>query len=600
MADDDGKDVGGKKSEGSEGGHHGHKHAAHGAAHKSHLREKAHAGAVRRHVHAGEGVESGTIPFPTDKLLIALLAVSLLLNFYLFYQNSILQGGTAVTPKGVTETAEQATETTLKAAANKNAVKLDFYVMSQCPYGVQVLDAIAPVLKKMGDNVDFSVNFIANEGAGKKFTSLHGQPEVDEDLRELCAMKYYPKSYKYMDYITCRDKNIKATNWQKCATDSGMDAAKLKACAEGDEGKNLLSASIKASTKAKAQGSPTMYLNGALYSGGRTETDFTRALCNAMKVKPAACKNLPEPVKFDIIVLNDRRCTDCDTTQLEARLKEVFLGGVVKKLDYGNADGKKIYDDGKLTFLPAILLDKKVKNDPGYSQVSSYLEAAGDYLSLKIGSEWDPYCDATSDHCSEDRCKSRTSCRPEVPKKLEVFVMSQCPFGIQALNSIKEVFGAIKDMDFKVHYIADFDEATGKFNSLHGQPEVDEDLRQICAMKYYPDSHKYMDYVWCRNKDMKPAGWQKCATDNGMDAAKLKACAEGEEGKNLLKEDIKIANELNIGGSPTWLANNKYQFGGIAAGDISGNYCKYNQGLAGCEKQLSSDTGGVPAGGGCG
>ncbi|MEM4398034.1 MAG: hypothetical protein QW757_05425, partial [Candidatus Woesearchaeota archaeon] len=56
--------------------------------------------------------------------------------------------------------------------------KLDFYVMSQCPYGVQVENAIKPVLDKLGDAVDFSVNFIATDLGNGNFQSLHGNNEV--------------------------------------------------------------------------------------------------------------------------------------------------------------------------------------------------------------------------------------------------------------------------------------------------------------------------------------------------------------------------------------------------------------------------------------
>jgi len=41
--------------------------------------------------------------------------------------------------------------------------EVTFYVMSQCPYGTQVEDAIAPVLKEMGNSVDFRLEFIAGE-----------------------------------------------------------------------------------------------------------------------------------------------------------------------------------------------------------------------------------------------------------------------------------------------------------------------------------------------------------------------------------------------------------------------------------------------------
>jgi hypothetical protein len=86
-----------------------------------------------------------------------------------------------------------------------------------------------------------------------------------------------------------------------------------------------------------------------------------------------------------------------------------------------------------------------------------------------------------------------------------------------------------------------------------------------------------------------------------MDAAKLKACAEGDEGKNLLKEDLKVAQGLGIGASPSWLANDKYEFSGVTADAISKGICSHNSGLAGCDQKLSGDSGQVAAtGGGCG
>ncbi|MFH1054989.1 MAG: DsbA family protein [Candidatus Altiarchaeota archaeon] len=568
---------------------------------------------VVHEVHAQKASGNGSI-LSLDKVLAVLLIVSLLFNFYLFYQNSTLgkqvdelkgtilgSGG----PKAGGVDVNLVGETAKGAKA-----KLEFYVMSQCPYGVQVLDGIAPVLKKMGGYVDFRVNFIANDKGDGTFSSLHGQGEVDEDIRELCTMKYYPTNYKYMDYISCRNKAITSPDWEPCARDNGMDSAKIKACAEGAEGKQLLKDSIAASTKAGARGSPTMFLNGQGYNGGRKDTDFTTALCNALSEKPAACSSIPAPVKLDVIILNDARCKECSTTALESSLKNVFSGAVIKRVDYGSAEGKKLYKDSSLKYLPAVLFDDKVKTDSGYSNVQRYLTPAGKYLSLTVGSDFDPtaeICDNGVDDtgdgkvdCADATCKDTSVCRPEMPKKLDVFVMSQCPYGVQALNSMKDVISNFKDLQFSVHYIAGYNEQTGAFTSLHGQGEVDENIHELCAMKYYPTNYKYMDYIWCRNKNIKGTAWESCATDNGMDAAKIKACSEGAEGKQLLRDDLKIAEQLKIGGSPTWLANNRYQFSGIAADAIKSGYCKYNTGLPGCENTLSTNSGGVPASGDCG
>ena len=45
----------------------------------------------------------------------------------------------------------------------KAPAKLEFFIMSKCPYGVQVEKAVAPVLAKLGDNVDFHVAYIGQK-----------------------------------------------------------------------------------------------------------------------------------------------------------------------------------------------------------------------------------------------------------------------------------------------------------------------------------------------------------------------------------------------------------------------------------------------------
>jgi len=556
---------------------------------KTAKKQHAHAKAVVAKAASPKAESSDVTAVPLTKVLAGLLIVAVLFGSYMLLNKS---------PSG----GIQAPPTTVASAGptpTPGAAKLEFYVMSKCPYGTQVLDAIAPVLKKLGNSVDFRVNYIANDNGDGTFSSLHGQTEVDENIRELCAMKYYSNNYQYMDYITCRDKNIQSTEWQSCADQNGMDSAKIKACAEGQEGKNLLSASIVASNKRGAQASPTIFLNGQAYQTGRKESDFTRAICNTLSTKPDACNSIPEPVKFNVLVLNDVRCKDCDTKALEGRLLSMFPGASFRTVDYSSPEGQSLYSSTKVTYLPALLFDQKVTTDEGYKDIQRYFQQAGDYLSLMIGAGYDPYCDASPGHCSEQRCASRLACRPDVQNKLDVFVMSRCPYGVQALNSMKEVLNNIKNIKFGVHYIASYDEATATFTSLHGPTEVDDNIRELCAMKYYPDNNKFMDFIWCRNTDFN-ADWTKCVTDNGMDVTNLKACADGAEGKNLLKEDLKLAEGLQIGASPTWLTNNKYQFSGISAQDIKTNYCQRNSGIAGCEKTLSGDTGGVPASGGCG
>ena len=146
---------------------------------------------------------------------------------------------------------------------------------------------------------------------------------------------------------------------------------------------------------------------------------------------------------------------------------------------------------------------------------------------------------------------------------LEMFVMSECPYGVQAEEAFFPVLNAMKGtFDFKLHFIAN--ENGDTFSSLHGQKEIDEDIRQVCAMKYYPD--KYVDYISCQNKNYLArkdisTTWNECMKTTNMDIDKVNKCSEGDEGKGLLKENIKASNEKNIGGSPTILINNRQYSG---------------------------------------
>jgi glutaredoxin len=482
-------------------------------------------------------------------------------------------------------------------------VKLDFYVMSQCPYGTQVEDAIKPVLDDIGDNIDFNLYFIAEEVTEGNFDSLHGQPEVLGNIVQLCAIKYNPD--KYMEMLACMNKNAQGIpgNWEACADD--LNKEKIQACFDGDEGKELLRESIKQTDSVGATGSPTIYLNDQPYAGGRSTMDFYRALCEELDEKPQKCEDLPEPVAVNLVVLNDKRCVECQAAQgLVAQLKGLFPGLVVEELDYMSEKGKALYDSSELTFVPAFLFDTTVSEGEGYAQVQRYLIPQGEHLSLQVGANFNPkmeICDNGIDDtgngktdCEEEACKGNMVCRDEIDENLQVFIMSDCPYGRKAIEALKGFNDVVKDVDYEVHYIAS-ETSPGTFNSLHGQYEVDENIIQLCANKYSEDS--WFDYLYCRStKGVNGKDWKVCAEETGVDVDAVEECFDGTEGKALHSEDIKIANALGVGSSPTWLANNKYKFSGIDAETVQQNYCQYND-VSGCENVIAaSTTADVPAG----
>jgi len=492
----------------------------------------------------------------------------------------------------------------------KEKVEVAFHVMSQCPFGVQVEKGIKPVLDQLGKAVDFKLIFIGDEKDGK-MTSMHGDNEIKGDLLQLCAMKLAPDTF--MNVIECMNKNVKEipNNFDACATEAKIDGAKVKACADGDEGQKLLADSFKVSKEKQARGSPTIFVGGEKYSGGRQPNDFLRAICGKYKEKPEACKNIPEPKKLALTVLSDARCKDCMPDRIVNQLKNMFPGLTPKTVDYGTPEGKQLYDslkDKGVKLLPAFLMEPAVTEDPGFDQVKRFVTDAGPYKLLQIGAKFDPtaeICDNKADDdgngkvdCDDETCKSKMVCRPEIKGQLEVFVMSQCPFGVKALNAMKEVLAAFdKKIDFKVNFIGGGDAKSG-LTGMHGQAEVDENIREICAIKHYPKDYKWMEYVLCRNKDIRSTKWEECAKGD-IKADVIKKCFEGDEGKQLLEASYKYSQGLGFGASPTWLANNKYKFSGIDPETIKKNLCDHNKELKGCENKLSGNSG-APVQGGCG
>jgi len=165
---------------------------------------------------------------------------------------------------------------------------VELFVMSQCPYGTIAEDAMYPVYKLLKDDMDFKLYFIADKTADG-FSSLHGQPEVDGDLRQVCIMDKYPD--KFFSYIQCVNEDYQNLGdvWESCAEEFNIGVAEITECYQGDEGASLLEENIKKSDEYGVTGSPTMFINGEKYVGQRTPQLFQDAVCCGFSEQPLGC-----------------------------------------------------------------------------------------------------------------------------------------------------------------------------------------------------------------------------------------------------------------------------------------------------------------------
>lgn len=139
---------------------------------------------------------------------------------------------------------------------------------------------------------------------------------------------------------------------------------------------------------------------------------------------------------------------------------------------------------------------------------------------------------------------------------LEVFVMSQCPYGVMAENMIIQAYkdGKLpKDKEIRIRYVVNYDERKG-FSSLHGSGEWEEDVRQLLIAKYYPS--KLWKYLELRNKDYRSSRWDKAMEDAGINVSKISKKFDSE-GLELLKKEAAYGDEYEISASPTFLWEGK-------------------------------------------
>jgi Gamma interferon inducible lysosomal thiol reductase (GILT) len=484
---------------------------------------------------------------------------------------------------------------------------LDMFVMSQCPYGVQVEDAIGPVKEQLGAALQVNINYIANVDEAGGFKSLHGPNEVAGNIVQLCAGAQDAK--KMLPMILCQNKAGAKTvheSWKTCGAEVGLDVGKLETCMGGDEGKKLLTDSLTLAQQKGARGSPTMFLDGQPYKGGRKPNDFLRMICGTYGADaPAACKDIPVPPEVHAVFLSDDRCKACDLHPVEGKLKGSIGGLKAEYLDVKSEEGKAFYAkmkaaDPNFKLLPAILVktDELEKDVDGKAAMVKFISAMGDtgYSSLKVGAKFDPdaeICDNTTDDdgngqadCADPTCAKQLLCREADPGKVDLFVMSRCPYGAKAMlamHELKEEFGP--DIDLDIHFIGNM--KAGEPTSMHGQAEVDDDIREVCAQTKYPNNYQYLDFVACISRDYKAGNWEGCAKEAKMDPKVIDACFKGE-GKKLLADSFAVAQALGISSSPTFLVNNKRTFNATNAPKLQTELCKDNPTFAGCKATIAA------------
>ena len=276
---------------------------------------------------------------------------------------------------------------------------------------------------------------------------------------------------------------------------------------------------------------------------------FAAAKTTAKKAKTA--KKEAKPTIEFVVVESEEYQSGKQDPQLAPGLA-AFLGGTpdVKAMTYEQAqqDPKLANLDYSFLFLYLIKKTPELRAKLEQQLAAGYVLENDDYLIF-------PHMTRTGVY-REKEAK---------PGKLEVFVMSQCPFGVMAENLIIQAQKDGKmteEQDIDLRYVVSYDPNSG-FRSLHGPAEWEENIRQLLIAKYYPK--KLWKYLEIRNKNYQSSRWDKAMEEAGINPKKIMKKFD-TEGVELLKAEAAYGEEFGVNASPTFLWEGKevLDFGGVS------------------------------------
>ncbi len=245
----------------------------------------------------------------------------------------------------------------------------------------------------------------------------------------------------------------------------------------------------------------------------------------------AACEFV-QPEKANVTVISMKDCRSCNPEAALDRLRKKLPGLSVTRLDYADADAQKAAKEAGVSTLPAFIFTKQIESVSNFDELKDDLQPAGDFYLLKPKASGIAYF------------LNRTAS----PGSFDLFFSIYWDKAALLLTTFKEFNPAL-------HFLATY--AGRDFVAGYGTPEVQEYLRAVCVQKYYPK--RFWDYLACRAKDIHSSWWEDCL-EAQQDPSRIKKCAQGREGVELLKENTALNKELELFSGPSYLLDNQMIF----------------------------------------
>ena len=190
--------------------------------------------------------------------------------------NSEFAGQDVILKIKVLDVGKSASSTGKKVSGKKNSgPTMQVFVMSYCPYGLQMMKGMLPAWRLLGEKANFELRFVSY--------TMHGVKEDTENSRMICIRE--EQSSKLVDYLECFTDSGDANS---CILTAGIDKSSLEDCMDS-RASGYMETDKALNTQYGVQGSPTIVIEGKEAQINRDPESVKKAICDAFTSKPSEC-----------------------------------------------------------------------------------------------------------------------------------------------------------------------------------------------------------------------------------------------------------------------------------------------------------------------
>ena len=167
--------------------------------------------------------------------------------------------------------------------------KVELFIWSYCPYGVQAQGPLSEVVSLLGADADFEA-VLYYDGHGAYETQ---QNKIQACIQEIAQDKYWDYATGFVDniYPKCgasRDIDCDKTESVKLMKSLGINDVNVMSCVQ-EKGTDLIAEHSNRAQAYGVTGSPSLMINGVKVNTERNAEAYKAAICDAFNNAPADC-----------------------------------------------------------------------------------------------------------------------------------------------------------------------------------------------------------------------------------------------------------------------------------------------------------------------